>query len=88
MIKREVLFKWCFFFLFFKKKNMKIELKEIIDELTNALDLPSGEKVAALIENDKLVGWTIVNVYENGTIKPTSEKKFKNIKELISENKH
>ena len=64
---------------------MKIELKEIIDELTNALDLPSGEKVAALIENDKLVGWTIVNVYENGTIKPTSEKKFKNIKELISE---
>ena len=63
---------------------MKIELKEIVDELTDALDLPSGKKVAALIENDKLVGWTIVNVYEDGTIKPTSEKKFKNIKELFS----
>lgn len=66
---------------------MKIELKQIIDELTDAIDLPNGQKVSALVDNDRIVGWTIVNVYEDGTIAPVSDKKFNNIKELITENK-
>ena len=35
-------------------KTMKIELKQIIDELTDAINLPKGQKVAALIDIDKM----------------------------------
>ena len=66
---------------------MKVELKQIIDELTDAIDLPKGQKVDALIDTDKIVGWTIVEVHEDGSINPTSDKKFNNLKELISEYK-
>ena len=66
---------------------MKIELKQIIDELTDAINLPKGQKVAALIDIDKIVCWTIVDVHEDGSIKPISNKKFNNLKELISEYK-
>ena len=66
---------------------MKIELKQIIDELTDAIDLPKGQKVAALIDDDKIVGWTIVDVHEDGSIHQGSDKTFNNIKELISEYK-
>ena len=70
-----------------KIKTMKIELKQIIDELTDAINLPKGQKVAALIDIDKIVCWTIVDVHEDGSIKPISNKKFNNLKELISEYK-
>ena len=66
---------------------MKVELKQIIDELTDAINLPNGQKVSALVDNEKIVGWTIVNVHEDGTIVPISDKNFNNIKELISEYK-
>ena len=66
---------------------MKIELKQIIDELTDAINLPKGQKVAALIDIDKIVSWTIVDVHEDGSIKPISNKKFNSLKELISEYK-
>ena len=66
---------------------MKIELKQIIDELTDAINLPKGQKVAALIDTDKIVSWTIVEVHEDGSINPISDKKFNNLKELISEYK-
>ena len=66
---------------------MKIELKQIIDELTDAINLPKGQKVAALIDIDKIVCWTIVDVHEDESIKPISNKKFNNLKELISEYK-
>ena len=66
---------------------MKVELKQIIDELTDAINLPKGQKVSAIIDTDKIVGWTIVEVHEDGTIKPISDKKFNNLKELISEYK-
>lgn len=66
---------------------MKVELKQIIDELTDAINLPKGQKVAALIDVDKIVSWTIVEVHEDGSINPISDKRFNNIKELISEYK-
>lgn len=66
---------------------MKVELKQIIDELTDAINLPKGQKVSALIDVDKIVSWTIVEVHEDGTINPISNKRFNNIKELISEYK-
>lgn len=66
---------------------MKVELKQIIDELTDAINLPKGQKVSALIDVDKIVSWTIVEVHEDGSINPISDKRFNNIKELISEYK-
>lgn len=63
---------------------MKVELKEIIDQLTDAIQLKKGQKVSALIDNNKIVGWIIVDVFEDGTIKPIDDYKvYKNIKELI-----
>ena len=65
---------------------MKVELKQIIDQLSEAIGLGKGFKVSALIddENDnKIVGWTIVKVYENGKIEPLKDVTFKSIKELI-----
>lgn len=62
---------------------MKVELKQIIDELTDAIGLPEGQKVATIVDKGKVVGWIIVDVYENGRIKPISDKKFNNIKELL-----
>lgn len=66
---------------------MKVELKQIIDELTAVINLPKGQKVSALIDTDKIVGWTIVEVHEDGSINLISDKKFNNLKELISEYK-
>ena len=65
---------------------MKVELKQIIDQLTEACGLSDGYKVSALIddENNKIVGWTIVRVYEDGRIEPYNDVKFKNINELIN----
>ena len=66
---------------------MKIELTQIINELTDAINLPKGQKVAAVIDIDKIVCWTIVDVHEDGSIKPTSDKMFNNLKDLITEYK-
>ena len=51
------------------------------------VNLPKGQNVVALIDTDKIVGWTIVDVHEDGSINPISDKKFNNIEELISEYK-
>ena len=67
--------------------KIKVELKQIIDELTDAINLPKGQKVSALIDIDKIIGWIIVDVHEDGSINPISDKKFNDIKELISEYK-
>ena len=67
--------------------KMKVELKQIIDELTDAINLPKRQKVSALIDIDKIIGWIIVDVHEDGSINPISDKKFNDIKELISEYK-
>ena len=58
---------------------MKVELKEIVDQLTEAIELKPGYKVSALIDtdnNDNLCGWMIVQESEDGT-------KFNNLKELL-----
>ena len=50
---------------------MKIELKEIVDQLTAAVGLSEGYKVAANISEDEhITGWTIVKVEEDGTLIP------------------
>ena len=65
---------------------MKVELKEIIDQLSEAIGLEGGLKVSALVaDNEEIIGWIIVKVYDNGTIKPTSDRKFKSLKELFNE---
>lgn len=65
---------------------MKVELKPIIDQLTEAIGLDKGYKVSAMIDenkDDQLAGWIIVKVLDDGTLLPQSNLKFKNIKELI-----
>ena len=58
---------------------MKIELKEIVDQLTETIELKPWYQVSALIDtdnNDNLCGWMIVQESEDGT-------KFNNLKELL-----
>ena len=65
---------------------MKIELKEIVDQLTEAIDLKPGYKVSALIDTDngdKLCGWMIVQESEDGKVTPVDGTKFNNLKELL-----
>ena len=64
---------------------MKVELKEIIEQLSEAINLAEVYKVSALIDDEqdnKIVGWTVVKVFDDGTIKPVN-KNFDNLKELI-----
>ena len=62
---------------------MKVELKQIVDELTDAVGLDKKKlKIAAMVDGEKIIGWNTVSVYEDGTIVPTGAR-FKNIKELI-----
>ena len=42
--------------MFKKFSKMKVELKPIIDQLTECLSLPEGLKVAALIDDGEIVG--------------------------------
>ena len=65
---------------------MKVELKEIVDQLTEAIDLKPGYKVSALIDTDngdKLCGWMIVQESEDGSVTPIDGTKFNNLKELL-----
>ena len=65
---------------------MKVELKEIVDQLTEAIDLKPGYKVSALIDTDngdKLCGWMIVQKSEDGSVTPVDGTKFNNLKELL-----
>lgn len=66
---------------------MKVELKEIINQLTEAVNLDEGFKVSALIDDttSKIVGWTIVEVADDGTISMVDkDMKFNTIKELLN----
>ena len=64
---------------------MKVELKEIVNQLSEALQLNDGTKVSAIIDGNDIVGWTIVTVFDDGTIKPINDKVYKNLKELIDD---
>lgn len=66
------------------KFNMKVELKQIIDELSDAIGLADDQRVAALVEDEEIIGWTIVNVLDDGTINPVDDNKFKTLKELLA----
>ena len=72
---------------------MKVELKPILDQLSEALPLSKPLKVAAIIDeenNDEIIGWTIVYVNEDGTISKSSLKEkmlfgtFGTLKELFA----
>lgn len=65
---------------------MKVELKQIIDQLTEAVNLQEGFKVSALIDDttSKIVGWTIVEVSDDGTISMVDkDMKFNTLKDLF-----
>lgn len=65
---------------------MKVELKEIIDQLSEMIGLSQYYKVSALIDDEqdnKIVGWTIVRVFEDGKIEPNGQK-YNNLKELLN----
>ena len=66
---------------------MKVELKEICEQITEALPLNKNQKVAACFENPekgKLVGWIIVKEdKKTGKIEPQGEK-YANLKELFN----
>ena len=63
---------------------MKI-LEQIIQQLTDALPLNENFRVAALLEDDNIMGWQIVEFNpEIEDLIPIS-KPFENIKELINQ---
>lgn len=66
---------------------MKVELKEICEQITEALPLKKDHKVAACFENPesgKLVGWIIVKEdKKTGNILPQGER-YPNLKELFN----
>jgi len=65
---------------------MKVELKEICEQITEALPLKKNHKVAACFENPengKLVGWIIVKENKKtGAIEPQGER-YQNLKDLF-----
>ena len=74
---------------------MKVELKQIINQLSEAIGFEQSRKVVAYIDEntDEIVGWGICNVADDGTItplkcnEPENGNYYKNIKELIENNK-
>lgn len=63
---------------------MKVELKQVVDQLSEALLLPENYKVSACIDGEcDIVGWTIVKVEKDGTLTPLYDHMFKNIQELM-----
>lgn len=65
---------------------MKVELKNICEQLTEAINLKKNHQVAACFKepgSDELVGWIIVKKDKNGTITPISEK-YENLKSLLN----
>lgn len=65
---------------------MKVELKQIIDQVTEALDLPDYLRVCALIDEteiNKIVGWNVAEINEDGDIRLIFDKSFENLKEMF-----
>ena len=63
---------------------MTVELKTICDQLTDAIELPFGLKVAAHIEGEILKGWCIVRLHPDGQISPIDSKVYDTIKDLMT----
>ena len=64
---------------------MKVELKQIIDQVTEALDLPDYLRVCALIDDidNNIVGWNVAEIDEYGDIRLIFDKGFENLKEMF-----
>ena len=64
---------------------MKVELKQIIEQLTELVGLEEGYKVAALVDTKTNVveGWYVVKVLEDGRIIPIETLNFKTVKEMM-----
>ena len=66
---------------------MKLELKFVCDQLTEAIGFKDDRKVAALFDDqndNQFIGWCIVRYNpENGEIVPMLGTKVKTIKELF-----
>lgn len=65
---------------------MKVELKEIINQLTECFDFDKNVKVSALIDENthEIVGWTLVKVNEDGSMEMIDEsEKFDSLKSLF-----
>ena len=63
-----------------------IALKQICDQLKEAIGLDDEHNVAALIDEEcdtEVKGWTIVSVSNSGEIKPCTSQSFSTIKELM-----
>ncbi len=69
---------------------MKVEIKEIVDQVTDLLrsrdygpaHFNDGYKVAVCQENERIVGWVIVKVNDDGTITPQT-KEFKTLVDVF-----
>jgi hypothetical protein len=60
-------------------------LSQVVDQLTEALDIQEGSKIAALIDGEKIAGWTRVYTYDDGTIEPVpDEPSYCTIKDLFA----
>lgn len=66
---------------------MKVQLKEITDQLTDVIGLPKNQKVAALIDDSDgtVNGWTVVECDVNGNIHPIFDYSYSTINELLLE---
>ena len=65
---------------------MKIELKQIIDQLSEDMNLQSPYRVAAIVDDETktIIGWTVAKVGDDGALTAIEELKCKSIKGLFS----
>ncbi|MBP5725077.1 MAG: hypothetical protein J6X18_16080 [Bacteroidales bacterium] len=69
---------------------MKVEVKEVVDQVTDALKardywnvwLADGYKAAICQDNGHIAGWVIVKVEEDGTLTKKS-REFKDLADLF-----
>ena len=65
---------------------MKVELKQIVEQLTELINLEDGYKVAGIVDTNTNIieGWQIVKVLDDGEILPIETLKFKTVNELMN----
>lgn len=67
---------------------MKLDLKIVCDQLTEAIGIKDNRKVAAVIDEEfdnEFLGWCLVRQEENGQIIPQLGTRVATIKELFEE---
>ena len=67
------------------RKGKQSQLETICNQLSEAIGVPCGCKVAALIEDDgTLTGWCIVRLMPDGQITPINSERYGSIKDLLT----